>query len=215
MAQPVPSPAWWRSSRYQRVALAVLAALVLTGAYVAGWLTPRLGAPNDTSAEAGFARDMSTHHAQAVEMAMFAYTNSADSELRIIGYDMALTQQNQIGTMQTWLRTWRLQPTGSQARMAWMPGEVHLNADGTMPGMASTAQLDQLRAATGTAFDVLFCQLMLRHHLGGIHMADAVLQLSHDPQVVDLATAIKRNQQGEVTLLQDKLNHLGAKPLTN
>ena len=144
-----------------------------------------------------------------------ADTTSADPELRIIGYDVALTQQNQIGTMQTWLKTWHLQPTGSQPRMAWMPGDVHVNADGTMPGMATKAQLDQLRAATGTAFDILFCQLMLRHHLGGIHMADGVLQSSHNQQVVDLASAIKRNQQGEVTLLQDKLTDLGAKPLTN
>ena len=36
----------------------------------AGWLMPVLQRPADDSAEAGFARDMQVHYAQAVEMSM-------------------------------------------------------------------------------------------------------------------------------------------------
>ena len=98
--------------------------------------------------------------------------------------------------------------------MAWMPdGAKLLLPDGRMPGMASDAKIQQLETATGTHVDVLFCQLMLRHHLGGIHMADAIISLSHNRVVVDLATTMKNNQQGEVNLLRQKLEQLHAAPL--
>lgn len=120
--------------------------------------------PGDTSAEAGFGRDMSRHHAQAVEMAMLAYQHASSNEIGLLGYDMALTQKAQIGIMRTWLQTWGPSPTGSQPAMAWMPDYAQtVAADGLMPGMATDAQLAALRIAAGRDFDVLFAQLMLRH----------------------------------------------------
>src|ERR1041384_3305794 len=78
--------------------------------------------PGNSSAEAGFARDMSTHHHQAVSMAMTEYQNGTDAEVRQIAYDIALTQQAQIGIMDEWLHEWDLPETGDKPSMAWMPG---------------------------------------------------------------------------------------------
>src|SRR5205823_8607222 len=109
---------------------------------------------------------------------------------------------------------WHLLPTGSRPRMAWMPnGANELLPDGRMPGMASDTELSQLRSLTGDPFDVLFCQLMLRHHLGGIHMVSGLLALSHDKQVTDLAAQMKNAQQNEVTNLRRLLGDLGSQPL--
>jgi uncharacterized protein (DUF305 family) len=193
-------------------ALAVVISLLL--GYAAGLLTPSLRGPGNDSAEAGFARDMSTHHAQAVDMGMIAFQKAADPDVRELGYDIALTQENQIGIMQTWLKNWHLGPTGDQPKMAWMPnGAEALGADGLMPGMATEAELIQLRQATGKQVDIEFCQLMIRHHLGGIHMVSEILTLTKDQQVRDLATAMKNGQQNEVTILKNKLTQLGAQPL--
>jgi uncharacterized protein (DUF305 family) len=193
-------------------AFAALVALLI--GYGAGLLTPSLRAPGDNSPEAGFARDMSTHHAQAVDMALIAYPKMTDDEeLHQTAYDIALGQENQIGIMQTWLKQWHLEPTGSRPRMAWMPDGASLTSDGLMPGMATSAQVDQLTAATGKTAEILFCQLMLRHHLGGIHMVDGILALTHNQQVIDLATTMKANQQNEVNILKGKLADLGAQPL--
>src|SRR6186713_3196008 len=52
--------------------------------------------PSDDSAEAGFARDMKTHHAQAVEMALITRDRTTDESLKFLLTDMVLTQQNQI-----------------------------------------------------------------------------------------------------------------------
>jgi len=193
--------------------LVTVVALVV--GYLAGLLTPRLGVPGDDSPEAGFARDMSVHHAQAVEMAMVAWQKSTNEEVREIAYDIATGQQAQIGIMQTWLVDWHLSPTGTRPKMAWMPGgSKELLPDGRMPGMASDDEINQLHAATGRSLDVLFCQLMLRHHLGGIHMVDELLTLTKNKQVVDLATQMKNAQQNEVTNLRRLLNDLGAQPLS-
>ena len=203
-------------TRRARLIAGALAALLLLGVgFAAGWLVPNyLTRPGDTSADAGFARDMSLHHAQAVEMGMVAYRKAQDGELRIIGYDIATTQQYQIGMMQTWLDEWHLSPTGSEPAMSWMSdGKAAVLPDGRMPGMATNEEIDKLKGTSGKDFDILFCQLMLRHHLGGIHMADEAIKLVKDPRVRQLAEQIKQGQQLEVTTLTGKLKDLGAQPL--
>ena len=147
---------------------------------------------------------------------MIAWQKSGNAEIREIAYDIATGQQAQIGIMQTWLVDWGLSPTGSQPKMAWMPnGTKELLPDGRMPGMATDDELNKLRNLSGTAFDVLFCQLMLRHHLGGIHMASGLLSVSHNRQVTDLATTMKNAQQNEVTNLRRLLTQMGAQPLSS
>jgi uncharacterized protein (DUF305 family) len=193
---------------------ALVAVFALVVGYLGGLLYPRYAAPGENSPEAGFARDMSIHHAQAVEMAMIAWQKSSNAEIREIAYDIATGQQAQIGIMQAWLVDWNLSPTGSQPKMAWMPnGSKELLPDGRMPGMANDDELNRLRNLTGTAFDVLFCQLMLRHHLGGIHMVSGLLSLTHNQHVTDLATQMKNAQQNEVTNLRHLLTQMGAQPL--
>jgi uncharacterized protein (DUF305 family) len=193
---------------------ALVAVVALAIGYLGGLLTPSLTRPGDDSPEAGFARDMSTHHAQAVEMAMIAWQKTTDPEIGQMAYDIATVQQGQIGVMQTWLKDWHLLPTGTRPKMAWMPnGTKELLPDGRMPGMATDAEMKQLGGATGKQLDILFCQLMLRHHLGGIHMVSAILSLTHDRDVTDLATPMRDGQQNEVTRMRQKLTDLGAQPL--
>jgi uncharacterized protein (DUF305 family) len=188
----------------------LIGVLALAMGFGAGVFVAKPQHPGDASAEAGFARDMSNHHGQAVSMAIEEYQATADPALRPIAVDMALTQQAQIGIMQTWLRTWGLEANSGNRPMAWMGAPV---AEGElMPGMANEAERTKLRQATGREKDILFCQLMLRHHLGGIHMVDGVLSRTDDEQVRDLAQSMKDAQQFEVGVLRKKLTALGAKP---
>ncbi len=161
--------------------------------------------PGDDSAEAGFLRDMSTHHAQAVEMSMIAHANSANAQIISLAADIALTQHGQIGYMQAWLRDWGLSPTGSEPAMAWMPGSEGALRNGLMPGMATPEQMNRLREATGTALTVQFLTLMRRHHLGGIHMAQEILRMSDNKDVTWLAQTMVTGQQGEINLIDDLL----------
>jgi uncharacterized protein (DUF305 family) len=87
--------------------------------------------------------------------------------------------------------------------MAWMPGGGELLVNGLMPGLATEAEIDQLKRASGQEVDRLFVDLMIRHHLGGIHMIDGLLKLSHRPEVVALARTMKNNQQNDITVLRE------------
>ena len=64
--------------------------------------------------------------------------------------------------MQGWLALWDLPPTGGDT-MTWMTSaEGHGGHDtgaadgGLMPGMATEEELAQLRALSGTGFDVVY-----------------------------------------------------------
>jgi uncharacterized protein (DUF305 family) len=166
--------------------------------------------PADNSPEAGFARDMSSHHAQAVEMAMIAAARATDPDVRSLGYDIALTQENQVGIMQTWLSFWGLNPTSASKPMAWMPEGTAALKDGLMPGMATQEQMQELRNAKGKQVDILFLKLILTHHLGGIHMVDGVLAESQNAGVRSLAANMKAGQQREITVVQQLQKQVGA-----
>lgn len=193
--------------------MATAVVLVLAAAVSIGLFMATLRNPDDDSPEAGFARDMSAHHGQAVEMSMLAMQRADSAEIRTLALDMGLTQQAQIGMMRAWLRQWNLSPTGTGTRMAWMQdtsGMDHAEmslpppANGVpMPGMATAEEIGRLRSLSGPAFDTLFTELMVRHHTGGIQMVDAVLRLDPDDQVRELAESMKRGQQSEINALND------------
>jgi uncharacterized protein (DUF305 family) len=204
------------TSRLTRWILGTVIFAVLIGiGFFAGYVTPGLRNPGNDSPEAGFARDMSTHHGQAVAMAMLEVQNGSDPQVRALAADIALTQQGQIGEMQTWLTNWNLEPTGDQPEMAWMPGPKIVLVNGLMPGMASEAEMNALSAAKGAAADDLFCQLMLRHHEGGIHMVEGILQVTKNKQVETLANDMLTGQQAEIGTLTQDLARLGVQPLSS
>ncbi|MEV6344951.1 DUF305 domain-containing protein [Actinoplanes sp. NPDC051851] len=187
---------------YTAVALLLLGLLLGVGG---GLVIPHFRTPGENSVEAGFLRDMSTHHAQAVEMSMLAHSGSDTPGIVTLANDIALTQQAQIGYMQAWLRDWNLDPTGSQEPMAWMPGSDGSVVDGLMPGMATADQMASLRKATGKELDVQFLTLMRQHHLGGIHMAQEAEKLSTNKNVDWIADSMVTAQQGEIQLIDTLL----------
>jgi uncharacterized protein (DUF305 family) len=190
--------------------IVVLAAL-LVGTMLGlgiGLVIPRLRTPGDDSADAGFLRDMSTHHAQAVEMAMIVHEKATDPQIVYLATDIALTQHGQIGYMQAWLRDWHLSPTSSRPPMAWMPDSAGSVVNGLMPGMATPEQMAALRKATGKDLDIQFLTLMRAHHLGGIHMAQEAVKLAHNDDVTWLAGTMVTAQQGEINLIDSMLTKI-------
>lgn len=183
------------------------AALVLL---VWGWLSP----PGDESAEAGFARDMATHHAQAVDMAFVVRDTSSDEALRTLAYDIITTQSTQRGVFMGWLQQWGAPQTSAGPRMAWMPGHAHTPGGAPQPmhGMASEEELRRLRQAQGVEAEILFLQLMIRHHEGGVIMARAVEDLTRRAEVLGAARSIDATQTSEIAGMTEMLSARGARP---
>lgn len=197
--------------------VALLLALVL--GILAGRALP--DAPAAGSVDVGFARDMATHHAQAVSMAYTAVQTAPSPEVRQLAVDIASTQGNQAGRLQELLISWHqpLSAAGSGV-MAWMAGTdlharhvVERQQGRIMPGMATAAEMARLNSETGEVFEVDFLQLMLRHHAGGIEMAAYGADHATTEEVRGLAGAIVTSQRGESQLLEEYLAARGASPL--
>ncbi|MGY2080781.1 DUF305 domain-containing protein [Modestobacter sp. SYSU DS0657] len=203
---------------------ALLISVIAVGMLVAGGgLAVALGigaeeTPAEDSVDAGFARDMSRHHLQAVQMANLAITRSEDPEVQQLAFDISATQTNQVGRMQGWLSLWGLPLTSGEV-MGWMDDGAMDHSDhggesaALMPGMATDAELAQLRTAIGTEFDVLFLQLMTRHHQGGLEMAQYGAEHAQRAAVQRLAESIAQSQTAETATMAAMLRERGAAPL--
>lgn len=192
--------------------------------------TPAVG-----SADAGFARDMAVHHQQAVEMSFIVRDRTRDEEVRHLAYDIAHTQANQRGMLLGWLDLWELpKAADGQEPMAWMAAGGHEGHEGhgmdgmagmegtgtgyrahdgsLMPGMATRAELDRLRRASGRSAEVLYLQLMTDHHKGGVDMARGCARLCTVKVEKRLAQGMADAQQSELDTMARMLAARGAKP---
>jgi uncharacterized protein (DUF305 family) len=190
--QPYPPSRRWNLP----LLLLVLVAVFLAGASLAVLITS--GPPGNDSPEAGFARDMMVHHAQAVQTAEIMRFKTESEEIRTLATDIALTQQAQIGMMQGWLDVWGLSPTGTEPAMAWMGHPT----EGPMPGMATPEEINRLSDAAPEEADEQFLWLMIRHHRAAIPMAEAILKRTNRPEVRQLAEAIAASQRQEIRTMK-------------
>jgi uncharacterized protein (DUF305 family) len=174
--------------------VAVLAVAFVAALGLAVWLWLSGRPPGQGSAEAGFARDMIVHHAQAVEMAEIVRDRTENDDIRLLASDISLTQQGQIGIMQGWLGVWGLPTTGTKPAMAWMGHPM----EGLMPGMATPKEIGRLSQLPPNRADVLFLRLMIAHHEAAIPMAQEILKRTDEPKVRQLAQAIQQSQRAEI-----------------
>ncbi|MER5894023.1 DUF305 domain-containing protein [Streptomyces sp. NPDC001876] len=170
-------------------------------------------APAEGSADVGFARDMSIHHQQAVEMGFIVRDRTDDEDVRRLAYDIINTQANQRGMMLGWLETWGRPKSSERPPMGWMGHTSAPAADGAlMPGMATDTELDRLRAAEGRDAEVLFLRLMTVHHRAGAEMAQAAADTAGTEEIRNLAAGMARAQESEIALMADMLKARGARP---
>ncbi len=214
-ANPRSTPGW-RSV----VAALIVVVLLLVGGIVLGRVTSPTPPPFPTtrSAEAGFARDMQTHHEQAVEMSMIIRQKTDDPGILTLSYDIATSQAQQAGQMFGWLNVWGVPQASPEPEMTWMTrpaleGSSHEHGSGMeshvpgerMPGLATPEQIDALEAATGEDADEMFLELMIAHHQGGVEMAKALLDRSENDVVTSLARGVVTSQQGEIDYMNELL----------
>ncbi len=224
--------------RWQKRLLVVLAGVAVLGllgfSFVVGRVLAGPDYPSSTSADAGFARDMQIHHAQAVEMSLMVRDRTENEEVRAIAYDIVLTQQQQIGQMYGWLREWNLPQSSGGQHMAWMSAhptghnghdkdygagtrtakDLEVMSEGLMPGMATSAQLAALSNAEGVDADRLHLTPMIAHHLAALSNgegfdADRVyltLMIAHHVAGADMAeAAADLAETGHVRMLAAKM----------
>ncbi|WP_036500958.1 DUF305 domain-containing protein [Nocardia aobensis] len=211
---------WLRWGSYAAVALILL----VIGAALRPVVLPEkhTAAPVLDATEIGFAQDMTAHHQQAIQMVQ-RLDPGVDPQVSRLAQQIDQSQRVEIGTMLGWLRLANAAPATDRP-MAWMTADTtaahHHSMSPTstaaspgMPGMATMAELDRLSAARGRDAEVLFLQLMYRHHQGGIAMARAADQQIASGPVKEQARAMLVAQSQETGLIALMLNQRGAQPL--
>ncbi len=193
------------------ILLAVMTAIAIGIGVLAWQALPHN--PGEGSAEAGFLRDMQTHHSQAVEMAMTIRDRTSDEQLRSMATDIAFSQATESGMMTGYLDAWGLPFAGSDAPMTWM-GHPLMSGE-LMPGMATTEQVAQLKTLPVAQAEILFLQVMIRHHQGGVEMANDILARSDNRLVGDMANRIVRVQSSEIDTMNQFLVSRGQQPITD
>lgn len=206
------SPLLGNGSAGQKVAaIGLIAVIVLLVGGSILYSALRDATPGENSAEAGFLRDMQVHHTQAVIMADTIRFRTEDDQIMAMATDIAFAQMSQIGTMSGFLQLWDLDPTGEEPAMAWMGHPT----TGLMPGMATDEELDQLSTLPVAEAEVLFLQLMNRHHYAGVEMAQEVINLSDQEDVAQLAEGMIRVQDAEIQVMNILLTERGADAITH
>lgn len=167
-----------------------------------------------SSADIGFAQDMSVHHEQAVLIAQ-TLSQDVDPQTRVIADQIVVAQTSEIATMRGWLNLFD-EPFTTPRPMQWMHGSDPAMSDhggAPMPGAASTSEITRLAGLRGADAETLFLQLMIRHHQGGVDMAEAATHSVASEPIRRIARGMIRDQSNEIAVMTAILDTRDATPL--
>jgi uncharacterized protein (DUF305 family) len=190
--------------RFRQLATAVVVAVVAVFGAMST-MSPAATAPAAAvdQADADYMEMMIAHHYQAIVMSRLVPDRSSDSELESLANRIRIEQGVEIQGMQGW--------QGRNGIAASDPQEVYeeMLQDPEMVemmGMATPAQLQQLESSQGEEFDILFLQLMIRHHQGAIDMSVDIVGTTMDEFVFQTAMDIIDSQSTQIDIMNDMLD---------
>jgi uncharacterized protein (DUF305 family) len=202
--RPSHGPARWQ------VVVLVIGLCFLAG--VVGWWLNRADDQSFSPVDIGFLTDMETHHNGAINMSFDYLDRSHDPVVKHFAQEIISSQSQELAVMNSLLnRAGGADAAGDgSVAMAWMGHPVR-PAD--MPGMPTKAELAELDESEGLAADDLFTRLMIRHHAGGIAMADYTAEHGENATVRNLAAAMAKVQRTEINEINNRRVAIGLAPV--
>jgi len=161
-----------------------------------------------TQADVRFMQAMIGHHAQALEMAALVASRTNHPAIRLLAERIDVSQRDEIALMKRWLETRGEDVPADNAHHHAMMGHGE-----PMPGMLTKQEFDALAAATGSDFDRLFLQSMIRHHEGAIEMVEELLAAPGAGQEAELfmfVSDVNADQLAEIKRMRLLLTQLDA-----
>jgi uncharacterized protein (DUF305 family) len=159
-------------------------------------------------ADLTFMQDMIPHHNQAMQMAELVAERTNRPEIVDVAGRINASQSDEIAFMQQWL----------SERNADVPDPTKHDAMHTshvMAGMATPEQMAELAASSGTNFDRMFLQLMVRHHDGAVKMVEELMEQpgsAYDPVLFEFTSDITNDQTAEIERMNGLLVGLSDDP---
>ena len=156
------------------------------------------GADSTAPFDRQFVDMMVPHHQGAVEMAKIAQDRGEHQEIRQMAGAIIRSQEDEIGEMKAWRRTWYgSEETPPMNKMPMVPGMEAMAGHGNGSMMDMAADVQKLRTAP-EPFDRAFIDAMIPHHQSAIDAAKAAETRAEKPEVKELARAIIADQQREI-----------------
>lgn len=165
--------------------------------------TPASSSGNE--ADVAFATGMIPHHAQAIQMADLAAQRATNAEVKKLATAIKAAQAPEIRQLSGWLTGWGKPVPATDGSMA-MDHAAGGHSD--MVGMMTEEEMKQLSAANGAAFDVMWLQMMIKHHEGAVTMAQGLLATGSNADAKELAQTIIATQKAEIVTMQGLLSSL-------
>lgn len=172
-----------------------------------------LAAPADkrvakaTKADVTFMQGMIHHHAQAIEMVELLKTRTQRKDMKLLGLKIEVSQNDEMKMMRNWLKD-----RGEEVPMDHGHGQMMMMSAGNMmppmPGMLTEKQMAALAAAKGPAFDKLFLEGMIQHHIGALTMVDELFSTPGAGQesiIFDFATHVDQDQRMDISRMRAML----------
>jgi uncharacterized protein (DUF305 family) len=163
---------------------------LLIGTFLAGCATNSEKSSKFSANDIMFAEMMIPHHQQAIVMSDLALSNTTNPEILKLAQEIKDAQGPEIELMSSW---------------EGVDADTHMGH--TMMGMLTDEEIDDLKAATGAAFDKLFLAGMIKHHEAAIDMA-GMIEDSKNAKVAELGRTIISTQRAEIELMQKLLLQL-------
>ena len=172
-------------------------------------VTPDTTRPRVNIADVKFMQGMIAHHAQAVVMSALVPSRTDRNDLHLLAQRIDVSQKDEIKLMQRWLRARQQEVPDPDAPLA------HHDAghDMLMPGMLTSAEIDMLSNSSGTTFERLFLQGMMKHHEGALTMVKQLFATNgggQDTEIFRYANDVDADQRAEITRMQKLLAGMSA-----
>jgi uncharacterized protein (DUF305 family) len=168
-----------------------------------------------TDADVKFMQGMIHHHAQALDMVALLEKNTNSDDMRKLGERIRISQHDEIGMMQRWLRARGQDAPDPHAMQT--PGMVMPDMDHgdmvMMPGMLTRAEMDHLATLKGVEFDRAFLTGMIKHHQGALTMVRdlfATPGAGQESIIFAFASDVEADQQMEIDRMNGMLAALRA-----
>ena len=159
-----------------------------------------------TGDDVRFMQGMIGHHAQAIVMADMVKSRTSREQMHLMAERITISQRDEIAFMERWLKT-----RGEEVPPADAHHHAAMGHGALMPGMLTQAELDTLAKASGTEFDKLFLQYMIKHHEGALSMVRELFtkpSSGQQPELFVFASDVDADQSAEIKRMRALLSQL-------
>ena len=156
--------------------------------------TPSSGAAAEfNEADVTFARAMIPHGEQGADMSEIVLkVKGLDPAVRTLAIELARNRQAETTQLERWVAA-RGEPVAAEG-----PGHSH---GGGEDGIATPTQMSELRYAKGAAAQILYVQMMTKHHGGAVAAAHEEIAHGQSPESVEFARMVLRTREAQLPVL--------------